>query len=84
MERPEVVSAIEKALAEVLEREVPPLTEEMRFFEDLHLDSTSIMELLISLEDGIGFVVDPETLDMDDFKSVGSFTTFLLAARGQS
>lgn len=83
MDRQKIVAAIEAALSEVLETEVSGLTEETRFFDDLHLDSTSIMELLMSLEDEIDIVVDPETLDMDDFKSVGSFTSFLLAAREQ-
>jgi acyl carrier protein len=81
MDRHEVVAALEVALKEVLERDIPQLSEETRFFEDLHLDSTSIMELLMELEDSIGFEVDPETLDMDDFKSVGSFTSFLIAAK---
>ena len=83
MDRQKIVAAIEAALSEVLETEVSGLTEDTSFFDDLHLDSTSIMELLMSLEDEIDIVVDPETLDMDDFKSVGSFTSFLLAAREQ-
>ncbi|MFI9201362.1 acyl carrier protein [Streptomyces sp. NPDC053048] len=74
MDRHTVLSAIESALAEVIQGEVPPITEDTRFFEDLFLDSTSVLELLVSLEDHTGLEVDPEELDMDDFASVGTLT----------
>lgn len=77
MDRPKLVAAIETALSEVLEREVSGLTEEIRLFEDMHLDSTSILELLMALEDIVGISVDPETLDMDDFTSVGTLADYL-------
>lgn len=77
MDRPKLVSAIETALTEVLEREVSGLTEDTRLFEDLHLDSTSVLELLMALEDIVGISVDPETLDMDDFRSVGTLAGYL-------
>ncbi|MGH4010155.1 MAG: acyl carrier protein [Pseudonocardiaceae bacterium] len=74
---------MEVALTEVLEREITGLTEEVRLFEDLHLDSTSVLELLMALEDGMDIVIDPESLDMDDFKSVGTLTSYLLALRAE-
>ncbi|MFE2727330.1 phosphopantetheine-binding protein [Kitasatospora sp. NPDC059327] len=79
MERQNVVSAVESALSEVLERAVTGLTEDARLFEDLHLDSTSVLELLMVLEDTVEISVDPEALDMDDFKSVGTLTDYVLA-----
>ncbi|MDH6134305.1 acyl carrier protein [Kitasatospora sp. MAA4] len=79
MERASVISAIEQALSEVLERPVSGLTEEIRLFEDLHLDSTSILELLMALEDAVDLSVDPEELDMDDFQSVGSLAGYVLS-----
>ncbi|MFJ1798403.1 MULTISPECIES: acyl carrier protein [unclassified Streptomyces] len=84
MEPQNVVTAIEAALSEVLEREVDGLTKDVRLFEDLHLDSTSVLEMLMALEDGIGIVVDPEDLDMDDFKSVGTLTDYVLAQQPTS
>ena len=77
MDRPKLVAAIETALTEVLEREVSGLTENTRLFDDLHLDSTSVLELLMALEDIVGISVDPETLDMDDFRSVGTLAGYL-------
>jgi acyl carrier protein len=77
MDRPKLVAAVETALSEVLEREVGGLTEDARLFEDMHLDSTSVLELLMALEDIVEIQVDPETLDMDDFRSVGTLVDYL-------
>lgn len=79
MERHDVVSALETALTEVLDRPVSDLTGKTRLFDDLHLDSTTMLEMLMSLEDSIGLVVEPEDLDVDDFESVDTFTDFVLA-----
>jgi acyl carrier protein len=84
MERHSVVAAVEAALSEVLERTVTGLTEDVRLFEDLHLDSTSILEMLMTLEDAIAISVDPEDLDMDDFKSVGTLTDYVLSQQAHS
>ncbi|AYN40133.1 acyl carrier protein [Streptomyces dangxiongensis] len=84
MERDSVISAVEKSLSEVLERPVTGLTEEVRLFEDLHLDSTSVLELLMALEDAVDISVDPEDLDMDDFTSVGSLTDYVLSQAAQT
>ncbi|WP_371482680.1 acyl carrier protein [Kitasatospora sp. NBC_00315] len=81
MERQNVVSAVEAALSEVLERAVGDLSEDARLFEDLHLDSTSVLELLMVLEDTVDISVDPEELDMDDFRSVGTLTDYVLSQR---
>jgi acyl carrier protein len=77
MNRQEIVATVEAALSEVLQRKVTNLTEETRLSEDMHLDSTSILELMLSLEDTAGISVDPETLDMDDFKSVKTLANYL-------
>jgi acyl carrier protein len=82
MHRQDVVAAISEALAVVLKREAPELTEDIRLFEDLHLDSTSILELLMAIEDGVGIEVDPEILDMDDFRTVGTLADYVLASLG--
>ncbi|MFE6771058.1 acyl carrier protein [Streptomyces fimicarius] len=72
-----IVAQVETALSEVLEREVTGLTEDIRLFEDLHLDSTSVMEMLMELEDSMKIVIDPENLDMDDFRTIATLTGYL-------
>ncbi|MEV7066393.1 acyl carrier protein [Streptomyces collinus] len=83
MENTAVVESVETALTEVLEREVSGLTADVRLFEDLHLDSTSVMEMLMSLEDSMDVAIDPETLDMDDFMTVGTLTAYLQRLLGE-
>ncbi|MEU0250960.1 phosphopantetheine-binding protein [Streptomyces sp. NPDC006184] len=81
MDRQNVVTALEDALTDVLERPVTGLTGDVKLFDDLHLDSTTMLEMLMALEDSIGLVVDPEDLEADDFISVDTFTDFVLAAQ---
>ncbi|MER7394143.1 phosphopantetheine-binding protein [Streptomyces sp. NPDC000151] len=81
MDRQNVITALEQALTEVLERPVTGLKGDVKLFDDLHLDSTTMLEMLMSLEDSIGLVVDPEDLDADDFVSVDTFTDFVLSTR---
>ncbi|MEU5041311.1 acyl carrier protein [Streptomyces griseorubiginosus] len=81
MDRQNVVTALETALTDVLERHVTGLTGDVKLFDDLHLDSTTMLEMLMALENSIGLVVDPEDLDADDFVSVDTFTDFVLRTR---
>lgn len=83
MDRQHVVTALENALTDVLERPVTGLTGDVKLFDDLHLDSTTMLEMLMFLEDSIGLVVDPEELVADDFVSVDTFTDFVLATQGE-
>lgn len=81
MNRTDLIKAISAALAEVMQREYPELAEDTRLFEDLHLDSTSILTLLMALEDAVGIEVDPENLVMDSFRTVGTLADYLEANR---
>jgi acyl carrier protein len=72
-----VVEVIEVALGAVLDREVPDLTEDTQLFDDLRLDSSSVLELLMLVEDATGITVDPEELDIDRLRSVGSFADYV-------
>jgi len=62
MDRAEILLQLRSSLSEVLNREVPELREDARLFDDLSLDSTSVIELLMSLEDTVGLQIDPEEL----------------------
>jgi len=77
MDRPEMIGRIESALGEVLERPVDGLAEDTKLFDDLHLDSTSVLEVLMALEDSVGIDVDPDELDIADFESVGTLTDYV-------
>ncbi|MFC9285567.1 acyl carrier protein [Streptomyces sp. NPDC057052] len=69
--------ALRNALAEVLHKELPELTPSTRLFSDLALDSTSVIELLMELEDTLGLQIDPDELTPDVFETVGSLNAYV-------
>lgn len=82
VDRDEIITRIRQALGEVLKRDVSGEPEDVRLFEDLQLDSTAVLELLMALEDTVGFEVDPEELDMNDFRTIGTLADYIGAALG--
>ena len=72
---------LRQALATVLEEEIPPLSDEMNLFKEFYLDSMSMLESLMELEDMLGFNVDPESLDIKDFETVGRYSSFLVSIK---
>lgn len=79
MDRTEIVNHLQISLSAVLNREVAALTPESRLFEDLAMDSTSVIELLMSLEDTMGLEIDPDELGPEVFRTVGSLTGYIEA-----
>lgn len=68
---------LREALAEVLKKDLPELTPQTRLFSDLALDSTSVIELLMELEDTLGLQIDPDELTPDVFETVGSLVAYI-------
>jgi acyl carrier protein len=79
MDRTEIVNHLRISLSAVLNREVSDLTPQSRLFEDLAMDSTSVIELLMSLEDTMGLEIDPDELGPEVFRTVGSLTDYIEA-----
>jgi acyl carrier protein len=79
MNRTDILAHLQFALSTVLNREVPEIRDELRLFEDLALDSTSVIELLMSLEDTIDLEIDPDELGPEVFKTVGSLADYIEA-----
>ncbi len=79
MNRDEIVEHVRVALNQVLNREVPELGEDARLFEDLSLDSTSVIELLMGLEDTMDLEIDPDDLEPEVFRTVRTLTDFIEA-----
>ena len=76
MNRTDILAHLQIALSTVLNREVPEISPELRLFEDLALDSTSVIELLMSLEDTIGLEIDSDELGPEVFETVGSLADY--------
>jgi acyl carrier protein len=74
-----IADQIKASLEAVLNREVPELSAGTLLFDELALDSTSVLELLMNLEDTIGLEIDPAELDEEVFQTFGSLTAYVTA-----
>jgi acyl carrier protein len=74
--RDEVVSAIGTALGAVLDSELPEVTETTNLFE-IGVDSTSVLELLLQLEEDLDWEFDAENLRMEHVETVGALADFV-------
>ncbi|MFD3538315.1 acyl carrier protein [Streptomyces sp. NPDC058662] len=65
------------SLAAMVGRDASELSEETRLFDDLYFDSTSVLELLMKLEEDLGVEFDPETLQPADFEKVAGLVAYV-------
>ncbi|WP_338707662.1 acyl carrier protein [Paenibacillus amylolyticus] len=74
-----LLEEIKGALAEVLNTEArEDIQLSTSLFDELYLDSTSVLELLMTLEDRIeGLEIDPDVLEPDVFDTVGSLAAYI-------
>jgi acyl carrier protein len=77
MERTGIVEHIRQSLTTALGREMTGLRESTMLYEDLGLESIGTLELLLDLESTLGIEVDPEDLEMDVFRTVGSLADYV-------
>lgn len=80
---PAVVQAVTECLEGVLGRPLVGITEATSIFHEIGLDSTGVLDLLLSLEERLDIEFDMEELEMKDFSTVGTFVTFVAALQGQ-
>ncbi|MFF4399825.1 acyl carrier protein [Streptomyces sp. NPDC001480] len=78
-ERARYVDAVRKALTEVLNKDVSEAAESVRLFDELGLDSSSALELLITVEEILDVQFDADDLEMTHFETVGSLADFVAA-----
>jgi acyl carrier protein len=79
MDRSEIVDQVRMSLSAVLNQDVAQLHEDTRLFEELGLDSTSVIELLMHLEDTVGLQVDPDDLEPEVFQTIGTLADYVLS-----
>jgi acyl carrier protein len=79
MRSQEIIEHLRESLSVILDREIPELSAETLILEELGLDSMRFVELIVSLEDTLGFEVDPETMDNDVFRTAGSLADYVLS-----
>ncbi|MEV6104999.1 acyl carrier protein [Streptomyces sp. NPDC051940] len=79
--RSDLQALVIKALEGVLGKDLSQATAETKLFEELGLDSTSVLELLMTLEDDHGIEVDPEQLEPEHLQTVGAVCDFIAASQ---
>ncbi|MFC9434470.1 acyl carrier protein [Nocardia sp. NPDC057030] len=82
MDQQAVTEQVVVILAKMVRREPDSIQRTTRLFDDLGLDSTSALELLILIEDGIGVEFDEDTLEPDHFETVASLVAYVLEQQG--
>ena len=71
IDRETITKAVVAALADTLGRQLPDIREDSRLFDELALDSTGVLGVLISLEDSLGIEIDPDTITEEHFATLG-------------
>jgi len=74
---------IAEALGGVLERDLEDIGLETMLFDELGLDSTGVLDLMLRLEELLGVELDTDELEMGHFATVGNLAGFLEAALGE-
>jgi acyl carrier protein len=74
--RQQVLDTMATVLARLLDR-TEPVTEDMRLMEELGLSSTFGLELLLEVEDQLMILIDVESMDADQMRTVGDLATFV-------
>jgi acyl carrier protein len=77
MDRSQILLGIKSALREVLQEPVPEVTEETSLAGELCLNSTTILELLMALEETLDMEVDTNSLKVEAFKTIGTLADYV-------
>jgi acyl carrier protein len=74
-------AALKEAIENVLGEKVEKFDRTSRLFDDLKMDSTTMLETLIELEVMFGLDVNPDELDIEDFLTVDSYVNFIVTEK---
>jgi acyl carrier protein len=83
MERSEVLEVLRGKAVEMLEVDADQIQEDKSFVDDLKVDSLSLVEYTMDLEDELGIELPEE--ELTDLKTIGAFVDVIeakLAAKG--
>ena len=77
MERAELLQVLRDKAVEMLEVEADDVQEDRSFVEDLKVDSLSLVEFTMELEDTLGIELPEE--ELTDVKTIGAFLDVIVA-----
>ncbi len=76
MERSEVLQVLREKAVEMLEVSAEDVQEDKSFVDDLQVDSLSLVEYTMDLEDAFGIELPEE--ELTDVKTIGAFVDVIL------
>lgn len=76
MERAEVLDVMRVKAVEMLEVEADAVQEDKSFVDDLEVDSLSLVEYTMELEDTLGIELPEE--ELADLKTIGAFLDLIM------
>ncbi|HLU97384.1 MAG TPA: acyl carrier protein [Thermobifida alba] len=76
--RDQITERIIGALAQVLKKDAATLAPTTRLFDDLGLDSTTVLELLMRLEEDLEVEFDTEGLEQQHFETVQTLSEYVV------
>ncbi len=77
MERAEVLQVLRDKAVEMLEVEADQVQEDKSFVDDLQVDSLSLVEYTMELEDALGIELPEE--ELTDLKTIGEFLDVIMS-----
>ena len=80
MERSEVLNVMREKAVDMLELEPDAVQEDKSFVDDLQVDSLSLVEYTMDLEDAFGIEL-PED-ELTDLKTIGAFVDLIMVKLG--
>jgi acyl carrier protein len=80
MERAEVMQVMRDKAVEMLEVEAEAVQEDKSFVDDLEVDSLSLVEYTMDLEDALGIELPEE--ELSDLKTIGAFLDVVMSKLG--
>jgi acyl carrier protein len=76
------VATIVGSLAESMRIDAAAIDENSRLFDEIGLDSTTVLGLLMTIEDELGIEFDTEDLEPHHFETVGTLAGFVREQAG--
>jgi acyl carrier protein len=73
----QLIEVIAAALGSVLERDLGPVTGSTRLFDDIGMDSTNVLDLMMALEESLDLEFYTDDLELSHFATVGKLAEFI-------
>jgi acyl carrier protein len=83
---PETLAKLKAMVLEITQMKITPdqVSDSANLFNDCGLDSTSVVELVVALEQEFDITIDEDELDVRLFQDIGELGSFVEAKRAEN